>query len=70
MSRGLRQIRQASEARDPEVANALWTDRRIVDQAPIVPISNPHNPSFVSKRVGNFQFHPVWGPLLDQIWVR
>jgi DNA-binding SARP family transcriptional activator/ABC-type transport system substrate-binding protein/streptogramin lyase len=66
-----RQIRQASEARDPEAANALWSeiDRRIVDQAPIVPIANPHNPSFVSTRIGNFQFHPVWGPLFDQIWV-
>ena len=68
------QIRHASElqARDPEAANALWSkiDRRIVDQAPIVPISNGRSPSFVSKRVRNFQFHPVWGPLLDQIWVR
>jgi ABC-type transport system substrate-binding protein len=69
-----RQIRHASElqARDPEAANALWSkiDRRIVDQAPIVPISNPRSPTFVSKRVRNFQFHPVWGRLLDQIWVR
>jgi ABC-type transport system substrate-binding protein len=68
------QIRHASElqARDPEAANALWSkiDRRIVDQSPIVPISNPRSPSFVSKRVRNFQFHPVWGPLIDQIWVR
>ena len=69
-----RQIRQASElqARDPEAAYAVWSeiDQRIVDRAPIVPISNPRSPSFVSKRVGNFQFHPVWGPLFDQIWVR
>jgi YVTN family beta-propeller protein len=69
-----RLIRRAHEvqARDPEAATSLWTeiDRRIVDQAPIVPISNPRSPSFVSKRIGNFQLHPVWGPLLDQIWVK
>jgi hypothetical protein len=25
---------------------------------------------FVSKRVGNYQFHPQWGLLLDQLWVK
>jgi hypothetical protein len=24
----------------------------------------------VSKRVGNFQHHPMWGTLLEQLWVR
>jgi hypothetical protein len=25
---------------------------------------------FVSERIGNFQYHPVWRLLLAQVWVR
>ena len=25
---------------------------------------------FVSERVGNYQHHPLFGVLLDQLWVR
>jgi hypothetical protein len=25
---------------------------------------------FVSSRLGNYQYNPVSGPLLDQFWVR
>jgi hypothetical protein len=25
---------------------------------------------FVSARLGNYQFHPNWGILLDQVWVQ
>jgi hypothetical protein len=31
---------------------------------------NGQNVSFVSKRVGNFEYNPQWGVLLDQLWVR
>jgi hypothetical protein len=24
----------------------------------------------VARRVGNYQFSPIWGPLYDQLWVR
>jgi hypothetical protein len=25
---------------------------------------------FASERVGNFQYHPQWGVLLSQLWVK
>ncbi len=60
------------EATDPSLASALWSriDREIVDQAPIVPLVNPKQVSFLSERVGNYQYSPQWGVLLDQLWVR
>ena len=26
--------------------------------------------NLVSQRLGNYQFHPYWGQLFDQMWVR
>jgi len=26
--------------------------------------------ALVSPRVGNYQYHPLWFTLLDQLWVR
>ena len=43
---------------------------RLADAAPLVPLINRRAMTLVSKRVGNFQYHPLWGPLLDQLWVR
>jgi YVTN family beta-propeller protein len=45
-------------------------DRRIVDLAAAIPITNRRARVFVSKRVGNVQYHPQWSTLLDQLWVR
>jgi ABC-type transport system substrate-binding protein len=45
-------------------------DRVVTRQAPWVPIFNRSATVFVSARVGNYQESPVYGPLLDQIWVR
>jgi peptide/nickel transport system substrate-binding protein len=68
-----RRIRRAYQvqARDPEAAKPLWSeiDRRYVEAAPYVPTVNSRVADLVSKRVGNFQFHPLWGPLFDQMWV-
>jgi YVTN family beta-propeller protein len=60
------------QSTDPRSANALWAraERLIVDQAPVLPLDNPKNVDFVSRRVGNYQFNPQWGVLLDQLWVR
>jgi hypothetical protein len=57
---------------DPHAANAQWAeiDHELVDAAPWIPYSNGRALDFVSKRVGNFQFHPVWEVLFDQLWVR
>ena len=69
-----RQIRQARalETTDPALASALWSriDHALVDQAPVVPLVNPKQVEFLSQRVGDYQYNPQWGLLLDQLWVR
>ena len=57
---------------DPEAASKLWSkiDRDLVDQAPWVPFLNNRSLDVVSSRVGNYQYNPQWGVLLDQLWVR
>ena len=49
-----------------------WVEigRELVDQAPWVPLYNPRALVVVSARVGNYQFHPLWQLLIDQLWVR
>ena len=63
---------QAAQLTDPAAARRLWAqaDRIVTDQAPYVPILNVSNAGFVSSRAGNYQASPVYGPLLDQMWVR
>jgi peptide/nickel transport system substrate-binding protein len=60
------------QASDPAQANRLWSkiDRALVDRAPAVPMVNLREVSLVSARAGNYQSHPLWGTLLDQLWVR
>ena len=60
------------EATDPAIAGSLWSqlDREIVDQAPMVPLVNPKQVDFLSSRVGNYEYNPQLGMLLDQFWVR
>jgi peptide/nickel transport system substrate-binding protein len=52
-------------------ATASWTtvDHASTDAAVLVPIANAVDYSFTARRVGNFQFHPQWGVLVDQLWV-
>jgi peptide/nickel transport system substrate-binding protein len=45
-------------------------DRELVDQAVWLPLIVPKQPSLTSARVGNFQYNPQLGVLLDQLWVR
>jgi peptide/nickel transport system substrate-binding protein len=56
----------------PSQADALWArvDREMTDQAVWVPLITPRFGELVSQRVGNDRFHPLWGPLIDQLWVR
>jgi YVTN family beta-propeller protein len=60
------------ETASPQAAHRQWArvDRTVVDQAPWLPTVNLNTVDFVSKRVGNYQFNPQWGLLLDQVWVR
>ena len=60
------------ESTDETRAPLAWArvDRLITDLAPWVPSFAPRAVYAVSKRVGNYQFHPEWGPLVDQLWVK
>ncbi|MDX6515490.1 MAG: hypothetical protein QOH73_1156 [Gaiellaceae bacterium] len=60
------------QAQDPPSATLLWQriEREILALAPVVPTDNRRNVDFVSKRVGNYQYNPQFGVLLDQLWVK
>ena len=62
----------ASQVGDPATAAGQWAavDHEIVDQAPWVPLYNPRDLTVLSARTGNYQFHPYWNLLLDQLWIR
>jgi YVTN family beta-propeller protein len=59
------------QARDPAAAAGQWAaiDRELVDAAPWVPLYNPTDLTVLSARTGNYQFHPYWNLLIDQLWV-
>jgi YVTN family beta-propeller protein len=67
----MRRARQADQS-DPSRAAALWAsaEHRIVDRAAALPLTNPGTIDVVSPRVGNYQYNPQWGILLDQLWLR
>jgi peptide/nickel transport system substrate-binding protein len=69
-----REMRRAVtlEITDPRAANDQWShiDHELVDAAAWIPYSNGKELDLVSRRVGNFQYHPAWGALFDQLWVR
>jgi peptide/nickel transport system substrate-binding protein len=69
--------RQMSQADQLQVSNfptagPVWAkvDREITDLAPWVPFASLRAADFTSVRVGNYQYNPIWGILLDQLWVR
>jgi len=57
---------------NPAAAGEGWSrvDRELVDQAPWAPLYNPRAATALGARVGNYQYHPFWNVLLDQLWVR
>jgi ABC-type transport system substrate-binding protein len=63
---------QALQGTDPAAARRAWSQlyRLVSNQAPVVPIFSQSPTVFVSARARNYQEQPVYGPLLDQIWVR
>ncbi len=69
-----RKMRHAAalQVRDPRRAAALWTqiDHILVDRAYWVTTVNAHPPEFVSKRLRNFQYNPIWDFIADQAWLR
>jgi peptide/nickel transport system substrate-binding protein len=63
---------EAADGFDSPAAARLWAsaDRQVTDAAPLVPLANPWALDFVSPRVGNYQYNPEQGILLDQLWVK
>jgi peptide/nickel transport system substrate-binding protein len=61
----------AAEAAGSPTATDLWAkaDRQFTDQAPVVPLVTPSITDFVSNRVGDYQYNPQLGVLIDQLWV-
>jgi peptide/nickel transport system substrate-binding protein len=62
----------AVQVQDPAAGTVLWqqVEQSLLAQAPVLPTYVPSEVDFVSKRVGNYQYNPPWGGLLDQLWVR
>jgi peptide/nickel transport system substrate-binding protein len=62
----------AEQVTDPAAARERWAriDAQTVDAAPLVPLANPKAVDVLSKRVGNYQYSPQLGVLIDQLWVQ
>ncbi len=69
-----RRMEEAARVRPTDPAGAVdaWSkiEHDLVDQAVWVPLGNGSWASIVSRRLGNYQSNPQWGPLVDQMWVR
>jgi YVTN family beta-propeller protein len=67
-------IREALDLQqsDPAAAGQAWAavDKLIVDFAPMAALVNQRESDFLAARVGNYQNHPEWKVLLDQLWVK
>ena len=68
-------MRRGVGARAPATrprAARLWAeiDHELVDRAYWVPTVNVGIAELVSGRLGNYQYHPVWGFMAAQAWVR
>jgi peptide/nickel transport system substrate-binding protein len=65
-------IARAVREQDPAAATVLWqrVEKALLARAPVVPAYNRSHVDFVSKRLGNYQYNPQWGLLLDQAWVK
>lgn len=61
----------AAEAANSPTAAQLWSeaDRQFTDQAPTVNLATPSQTDLVSRRLGNYEYNPQLGVLLDQLWV-
>jgi len=60
------------QAADPPAAAALWArlDRQLTSLAIWLPTVTPNETDLISRRTGNYQYNPVWGALIDQLWIR
>ena len=68
IARGVRRARATPSTEAGDAWAAI--DRRVMDLALVVPMTNRRMVVLVSKRAGNVENHAQWGTLLDQMWVR
>ena len=63
---------QALDETQPRAATALWArlDHELIDRAIWAPVVNDHGLDFISAQVHNYEFHPYWGLIADQLWLR
>jgi len=63
---------QLLELSDPAQAAAVWAsvDHQLTDAAVWVPTVTLRDVELTSRRLGNYQYNPVWGFLADQSWIR
>jgi peptide/nickel transport system substrate-binding protein len=71
LDRAMRRARSL-QVTDSSAAGRLSAriDREIVDRAALVPLVNPRQIDFVSRRVHNLQHHAYLGPIADQLVLR
>lgn len=64
--------RAIHRAADGEAGEDAWgeLERRIARRAPLVPLLSLRWTAVTAARVGNVQFHPLFGIVPDQAWVR
>jgi peptide/nickel transport system substrate-binding protein len=57
---------------NPSQSQLLWRtlDRQTTNQAPWITLNNGRQTDLTSQRVGNYQYNPHYGPLIDQMWVK
>ncbi len=61
----------ALESSEPGAATQAWSaiDQQLTNQASWLARYNPRLNIATSSRLGNFQYRPFYGLLLDQLWV-
>ena len=69
-----RELQKATllEGSDPARADALWTsiDHELTDRAGWVPTVDLNAVELVSRRLGSYEYNPVWGFVPSQAWLR
>lgn len=60
------------ESSNPLESRALWesVDHQLTDDAVWVPTVTLREIEVTSRRLGNYEYNPIWGFLADQSWVR
>jgi ABC-type transport system substrate-binding protein/DNA-binding SARP family transcriptional activator/DNA-binding beta-propeller fold protein YncE len=68
------QIARAAQLQttNPPAAAALWArlDQQLTNLAIWLPTVTPNETDLISRRTGNYQYNPVWGALIDQLWIQ